>query len=459
VKRRVNVWNEIDKISIFLYLLMVIMGWVNIYAAVYNEEYKDIFDLSQRYGKQFIWILAAIIMAIFVVIIDNRFYLFFASFVYALLIFLLMLVLVIGKEVNGARSWFEFGPVNLQPSEFAKFATSLALANFLNNHYQELRKAKVIITAVALILLPALLIAMQPDMGTTIIFFSFLIVLFREGMSMYIFVSGLLMLVLFLLTLLINNLYIEAALIILAFLLIWVVTKKLKFSMSGLGIFIFISGLLFVLNYYFIKSLGNELIIILSLISSIVIFRNVSCCKISAPDAPRTADAEPVDTTKPRTIDRSQLTKSVELKSVSVYKMDSNMVKLAGKNFLNEADDPLVIEVIVTERIDPTPRASSPAIVLNGQNLINTRIHLVGNGDRLIAFLPDRKLIKDKNSVAVVWLGNETLTLSNHPLTFKATDIVAVANPVKSASGLEKNRRLIQISESVGPARVKTSEV
>jgi len=272
VRRRINIWNGIDKISILLFLAMVIMGWFNIYAAVYNEEHKYIFDLSQRYGKQFIWILAAILMAVFVVIIDTRFYLFFAWFIYALLIFLLILVLVIGKEVNGARSWFEFGPVSLQPSEFAKFATALALAGYLTNHKQELARLKIMIPAIAIILLPALLTAIQPDMGTTIVFFSFFIVLFREGMSPYIFVSGLLMLVLFFLTLIIDNLYLEVALVILAFLLTWFATKKMKLCLTGLGIFILISGILFLADHFVFKSLGNELIILISLVLSGITF-------------------------------------------------------------------------------------------------------------------------------------------------------------------------------------------
>lgn len=160
---------------------------------------------------------------------------------------------------------------------------------------------------------------------------------------------------------------------------------------------------------------------ILKLITAFMMIGIVSCCRVPAPDTPQ--PARPVVKERPRTIDRSQLVKPVELKSVSVYKMDKKMERLAGKNFLAKADNPLVIEVIVVERIDPTPRASSPAIVLNGKKLINTRLNPVGNGDRLIAFLPDRKLIKDRNSVAVVWLGNETLTLSKRSLTFKAADI------------------------------------
>ncbi|MDQ1332637.1 MAG: rod shape determining protein RodA [Bacteroidota bacterium] len=251
---------------------MVTMGWFNIYAAVYNEEHKEILDLSQRYGRQFIWILATIVLAVFVVTIDSRFYLFFSWFIYGALILLLILVLVFGKEINGARSWFEFGPVSLQPSEFAKFGTALALANFLNNRRQELTRLKVILPAVGIILLPALLTALQPDMGSTIVFFSFFIVLFREGMSPFIFVSGLLMVILFFLTLLLDNFYLEAGLVIIAFLMVWFATRKWKLCIAGLGIFIFISGSLYLLNYYVIKSFDNEIVLLLSLILSGIVF-------------------------------------------------------------------------------------------------------------------------------------------------------------------------------------------
>ena len=200
---------------------MLLMGWFNIYAAVYNEEHKEILDLSQRYGKQFIWILATLVVAVFIVIIDSRFYLFFAYFIYAGLMLLLLLVLFFGKEINGARSWFEFGNIGLQPSEFAKFGTALALAAFINNRRQELTRIKVILPAVAIILLPALLTAFQPDMGSTIVFFAFFIVLFREGMSPFVFVSGILMLILFFFTLLFDNFYLEVGLVVAALLVSW----------------------------------------------------------------------------------------------------------------------------------------------------------------------------------------------------------------------------------------------
>jgi len=266
MNRNVNIWSRIDKVTIFLYLVMVIMGWFNIYAAVYNEEHKEILDFTQRYGKQFIWILAAIVLAFIVVIVDTRFYLFFSWIVYGALIILLILVLFVGKEVNGARSWFELGPFSLQPSEFAKFATALALASFLNDHKQELTRLKILLPAVGLFMLPALLTAKQPDLGSTLVFFSFFIVLFREGMSPYIFLSGLLMIILFFLTLLIDNVVLELVVTIIALLFSWIVTRKPKLILSVLGILLLIGGLLILLGHYLFRSLGYEGIIIITIL-------------------------------------------------------------------------------------------------------------------------------------------------------------------------------------------------
>lgn len=255
-----------DKTVIVLFLILVILGWFNIYAAVYNEERSGMLDLTQRYGKQFVWIVAALVIAIFVVIIDSRFYLFFSWFIYGVFILMLIAVLLFGSKINGARSWFEFGGLSVQPSEFAKFATALAVATYLNSRRQDLTKFKDMIPAVGIILLPALLTAFQPDMGSTVIYFSLFIVLFREGMSPYIFISGLLMLILFFLTLLVNNLQIEIVLIIIALLLVWFVTRKWKICLTGTIIFIFIAGPMYLLNYYVIKRLGIEAVIVISII-------------------------------------------------------------------------------------------------------------------------------------------------------------------------------------------------
>jgi rod shape determining protein RodA len=247
-------------------MLLVTIGWFNIYAAVYNEEHKEILDLSQRYGKQFIWIIATLIISVFVLIIDTRFYFFFGWFIYAGLMFLLCLVLILGREINGARSWFEFGQVSLQPSEFAKFGTALALAGFLSRRRQDLTKIKVFIIASAIILLPALLIAIQPDLGSTLVFFAFFIVLFREGMSLYVFITGLLMMILFFLSLLVNNLYLILILIALAFFLTWFATRKWKLCITGLGVLVLIGGILYILDYYLVITFSNEFIILIAIV-------------------------------------------------------------------------------------------------------------------------------------------------------------------------------------------------
>jgi rod shape determining protein RodA len=268
VKRSINIWNGIDKISILLFLVLALMGWISIYAAVYNDEHSGLLDLSQRYGKQFIWIIASLVIAVFIVIIDNRFYFFFSWFIYGACMLLLILVLILGKEINGARSWFEFGGFSLQPSELAKFGTALALASYLNNKRQDLTRMNVIIPASAIIIFPALLTGLQPDMGSSVVYFSLFIVLFREGMSPYIFVSGLLMVVLFFLTLLTNNLYLTITLICISIAMVWFATKKWKLVFLGSIIFIFFVSLLYFLDHFVFKAIGNELVIFISLVLS-----------------------------------------------------------------------------------------------------------------------------------------------------------------------------------------------
>jgi rod shape determining protein RodA len=272
LKQSGNIWKGIDKTSIVLFLLLILMGWINIYAAVYNEEHSGILDFSQRYGKQFLWIIASIILAVFIVTIDNRFYFFFSWFIYGFCMLLLILVVIFGKEINGARSWFEFGAISLQPSELAKFGTALALASYLNTRHQDLTRFSIIIPASGVILLPVILTMLQPDMGSAIVYISLFIVLFREGMSPYIFFSGLLMVVLFFLTLLTSNLSLTIALIIIAIIMVWIATHKWKLIISGTAIFLLIAGIMYLLDHYVIKSIGTELILFISLILSGALF-------------------------------------------------------------------------------------------------------------------------------------------------------------------------------------------
>lgn len=267
-----NIWSRIDKVVILLFILMIIAGWVNIFAAVYNEEHPSILDFSQRYGKQLFWILATIVLAIFIVVIDNRFYFFFSYFIYGFFIFLLFLVLFFGKEINGSRSWFEFGTLSLQPSEFAKFATAMALARYLSSKNQDLTSFRALLPALVIIGIPMVLTILQPDMGSTIVYVAFFLVLFREGLSPYIFLAGIMMVVLFFVTLLFNNLYINIFLIAGAAIFTWLATRKWVLSLIGLAVFLAFSATGYLLSRLLFKNSNLDLIIIVSMILSGLVF-------------------------------------------------------------------------------------------------------------------------------------------------------------------------------------------
>jgi rod shape determining protein RodA len=266
--RNVNIWGRLDKATILVFLLIVIIGWFNIYAAVFNEEHTKIIDLSQRYGKQFVWILATLVIAVFVVVIDTRFYFFFAYFIYGGLMFLLVMVLIVGKDINGARSWYQIGSLSLQPSEFAKFGTALAFAAYLNSRKLDLSKLRVFMISIAIILFPAFLIVLQPDMGSAVVYFALFIVLFREGMSPFIFISGLIMVILFFFTLIFNNIYLTIGIIAAAFILAWFITRKWKLCLEGLGIFVLVSFIIYLFNSLIIKVLNDEHVLFISIILS-----------------------------------------------------------------------------------------------------------------------------------------------------------------------------------------------
>lgn len=270
--RNVNIWGRLDKISIMIFLFMIIAGWFNIYAAVYNEEHTRILDLSQRYGKQFVWILATIILAVFVTVVDTRFYFFFAYFIYGALLLLLLLVLVVGKEINGARSWFEFGALTLQPSEFAKFGTALALASYLNSKKHDLKRPAVFLIASFIIILPAVLTGMQPDLGSSVVFFALFLLLFREGMSSFIFVSGILMIILFFFTLLFNNLYLSVVIIAIAFILTWLLTRKWKLCITALLIYSSIALVLLFIDRQFLDYFGDVLVLLISTLLAGIVY-------------------------------------------------------------------------------------------------------------------------------------------------------------------------------------------
>ena len=272
MRRNINILSDTDWVSVGLYLLLVFLGWINIYAAVYNEEHQSILDFSQRYGKQLVWIMAAIVLAVMIFLIDSKFYSVFAYLLYGIAIVLLIAVLLFGKEIHGARSWFQFGSFHLQPSEVAKIATCLALAKFLSSYNLKIKSFKTSAWTLAIIFLPPLLIAIQPDMGSAMVFIALILVAYREGFSGLILMIGMILAVLFFLALLIDQFFIVMILTGLALLSFWILSRSLKKTLVGTMSIIIPTALLFVLVDREILNLNRYYIILLSLFATLPVF-------------------------------------------------------------------------------------------------------------------------------------------------------------------------------------------
>jgi rod shape determining protein RodA len=200
-----GVLQNIDWVLVMLYLVMVTMGWFNIYAAVYNEEYKNIFDTTQSYGMQLVWIVTSLFIAFVILVIDGEFFPRFAWPVYGAFVLLLIAVIFVGAEVKGSKSWIGVGAFRVQPAEFAKFATNLALAKFLSNINIKIEKLSTKLIASALFAVPALIIILQNETGSALVYAAFVLVLFREGLSGNILIFGVAMAILFVLALLVDE--------------------------------------------------------------------------------------------------------------------------------------------------------------------------------------------------------------------------------------------------------------
>lgn len=183
----------LDWITILVYTVLVLMGWVNIYAAVYDEAHSSIFDISQRYGMQLIWIGVSAFIAISILLIDDKYYHILAYPLYWFSILVLIGVLLFGKEVNGAKSWL-FG---IQPSEFVKFTTALALARYMSSYSFDIRNLKHLLHVAILLGLPVLIVMLQNDTGSALVFGSFLFMLYREGFNGWVYIALIMIISLF----------------------------------------------------------------------------------------------------------------------------------------------------------------------------------------------------------------------------------------------------------------------
>lgn len=241
-----------DWATVLLYGALVLFGWLNIYASVYDETIgQSIFDFSLTPGRQLLFMAACIIIVIAILIIDMRFYDTFAYIIYGAILFLLILVPIIGKEVGGNKAWLGIGSFGVQPSEFAKFATALAVAKFMGTIGFRMDNLRNQFMLFAMIGIPMVLILAQKDTGTALVFTSFLIVFYREGMSPFLILVGIACAIIFVLALLVeNNIYLYGVIGIIWLGLI-IFSKKRKFKRIALitaGAFLII-GMLYSVDY------------------------------------------------------------------------------------------------------------------------------------------------------------------------------------------------------------------
>lgn len=208
-----SVTSNIDWISILIYIALVIMGWLNIYSSSLSTvtESNTIFDFTQIYGKQFLFILFTIPLIFIVLSVEAKFYEKFSIVIFAVALLSLLGLFAFGKTIAGQRCWYAIGSFTLQPSEFAKAATALALAKYLSDVQVNLKDLNRQIQALLIIFLPVLLILPQPDPGSALIFSVFFIVLFREGLPGWYLMTGFIAIVVFILTLAIGNPFIVIA--------------------------------------------------------------------------------------------------------------------------------------------------------------------------------------------------------------------------------------------------------
>lgn len=198
-QERNNIFAGIDWILVFLYIALVGFGWINIYAASKTENQIEILDFSTRFGKQLIWISLSVPLIILILFFNSKFYEKYASIFYMISILSLILIFPFGKEINGAKSWFNFGFMSLQPSEFVKVCTALAIAKLMSDRQYNLELIKNQIKAFFVVFFPAFLIFLQPDAGSAVIYLSFFFVLNREGLSLNYITLGSLFIFLFVL--------------------------------------------------------------------------------------------------------------------------------------------------------------------------------------------------------------------------------------------------------------------
>jgi rod shape determining protein RodA len=246
---------NVDWVTILIYIALCAIGFVNIYASKYNPEISDLFNFGSNYGKQLIYIGTGLILGFSILLMDAKFFSIFAPVIYGITMFLLLVVLVVGRNVGGNQAWIPLGSFRIQPSEFAKFGTALMLARYISSFNPKLTNLKPILIAATIILLPMALIMLQPDAGSTLVFLSFMFPLYREGLPGYLLVIFWGAVVLFILNLYLQPVVLISSILVLGAIFIFFNRKKIQ-KMIMIAVIIFSAiGYLFVAKVLFEKVL------------------------------------------------------------------------------------------------------------------------------------------------------------------------------------------------------------
>ena len=244
---------KLDWVTIGLWFGIMFFGWLNIYAAGYDQAHASLFDFSAQHGKQLIWMAVAILLAVVIVSTEPRVFSNTAYPIYGIVLVLLVVTLFVATVTKGGKSWIDFGAFKFQPSEFAKFATALALSKYLSTIGIDLREMRTKIVSVMLLAIPAALIFLQHDTGSALVFLGFVLPLFREGVSGVILIIGVAAIALFVLALLINK-YILLGILAAAalfYLFVWLNKRTQKDYLRTIAIFACCAMFIFSVDFVF----------------------------------------------------------------------------------------------------------------------------------------------------------------------------------------------------------------
>lgn len=244
-------YKRIDWLTVLFYLLLVAIGWLNIYSSTFTESNSSIFDFSQLYGKQLIFIGLSLISIVAILALEASFYERFSSVLYIISMVLLLGLFVFGKTIAGATSWYDLGFFNFQPSELAKVATALALAKYLSDIQTDIKNRKDQFYSFLIILIPALLIIPQPDPGSALVFFALVFVLFREGLPLFYLGIAFLAVMVFITTLMFGTTWVGIGLVLI--IALFLLLKRASFKIPILPLIsVFVVTIVFSLSVNFV---------------------------------------------------------------------------------------------------------------------------------------------------------------------------------------------------------------